>query len=325
MAETMLLRGAHFQLTGRCNLHCRFCGQSKGMLAAGESELPVETWLRLAREVRALADTPEPEVTLGGGEPLLYSGFPRLARRLKEEGFRVAAVTNGTLIDRMPELLCEYPDVIHLSIDGFGAVHDAVRGSGVFDRVRRNLELIRERRGKLIFLTTVSDANVAELAELPEQLAELGPDEIVLQQLMYLTPAEIAAYRKFSVENFGCDYPELEAWRREDDAAYLAMLRRQLAALAKRSHPVPVRFTPHSYPDRLPDAPACRAPFRRVHIRHDGAVGFCTDYFGFSAGNVKELPLEAICRSPAAERYRAGVRSGELPICDHCPWRLQQL
>ena len=287
MAETMLLRGAHFQLTGRCNLHCRFCGQSKGMLAAGESELPVETWLRLAREVRALADTPEPEITLWGGEPLLYSGFPRLARRLKEEGFRVAAVTNGTLIDRMPELLCEYPDVIHLSIDGFGAVHDAVRGSGVFDRVRRNLELIRERRGKLIFLTTVSDANVAELAELPEQLAELGPDEIVLQQLMYLTPAEIAAYRKFSVENFGCDYPELEAWRREDDAAYLAMLRRQLAALAKRSHPVPVRFTPHSYPDRLPDAPACRAPFRRVHIRHDGAVGFCTDYFGFSAGNVK--------------------------------------
>lgn len=137
-------------------------------------------------------------------------------------------------------------------------MHDAVRGSGVFDRVRRNLELIRERRGKLIFLTTVSDANVAELAELPEQLAELGPDEIVLQQLMYLTPVEIAAYRKFSVENFGCDYPELEAWRREDDAAYLAMLRRQLAALAKRSHPVPVRFTPHSYPDRLPDAPACQ-------------------------------------------------------------------
>ena len=83
MAETMLLRGAHFQLTGRCNLHCRFCGQSKGMLAAGESELPVETWLRLAREVRALADTPEPEITLWGGEPLLYSGFPRLARRLK--------------------------------------------------------------------------------------------------------------------------------------------------------------------------------------------------------------------------------------------------
>ena len=115
MAETMLLRGAHFQVTGRCNLHCRFCGQSKGMLAAGESELPVETWLRLAREVRALADTPEPEITLWGGEPLLYSGFPRLARRLKEEGFRVAAVTNGTLIDRMPELLCEYPDVIPVS------------------------------------------------------------------------------------------------------------------------------------------------------------------------------------------------------------------
>lgn len=47
--------------------------------------------------------------------------------------------------------------------------------------------------------------------ELPEQLAELGPDEIVLQQLMYLTPVEIAAYRKFSVENSAATIPN---WKR---------------------------------------------------------------------------------------------------------------
>ena len=166
-----------------CNFRCPYCQNAEIAFAPGGEDIAPEELFSLLRRRRGILDG----VCVTGGEPLLYSGFPRLARRLKEEGFRVAAVTNGTLIDRMPELLCEYPDVIHLSIDGFGAVHDAVRGSGVFDRVRRNLELIRERRGKLIFLTTVSDANVAELAELPEQLAELGPDEIVLQQLMYLS------------------------------------------------------------------------------------------------------------------------------------------
>ena len=39
---------AHFQLTGRCNLACRFCGQTKGMLAAEERELAVETWMNAA-------------------------------------------------------------------------------------------------------------------------------------------------------------------------------------------------------------------------------------------------------------------------------------
>lgn len=141
-----------------------------------------------------------------------------------------------------------------------------------------------ERRGRLVFLTTVSDANVERMAELPELLAPLGPDEIILQQLMYLTGEEIAAYRNYSRTHFGCDYPELEAWRRDDDAAYLARLKEQTALVRQRRHPVKVTVTGHRYPSLSADTPPCQAPGCRLHIRHDGEVGFCTDYFGFSIG-----------------------------------------
>lgn len=316
---------AHFQLTGRCNLACRFCGQTKGMLAAEERELPVETWRNVADslEKSARAAGVTPEVMLWGGEPLLYRGFAELAELLSRRGFRVGMVTNGTLINRFAPVLREFLDVIHVSVDGMEEAHDRVRGRGVFARMRRNLELLRGRRGKLIFLTTVSDANVAGLAELPFQLAELGPDRIILQQLMYLSQAEIQAYRDFSRRTFGCDYPELEAWHREEDAGYLARLKEELAKIRKTDYPVPVEFTGHVYPRLNDEAPPCEAPFCRVHIRHDGAVGFCTDYFGFSAGNITERPLEEIFRGERAELFRAAVRENALPTCRHCPWRLQ--
>ena len=230
--------------------------------------------------------------------------------------------TNGTLIDRFAPVLREFLDVIHVSVDGMEEAHDRVRGRGVFARMRRNLELLRDRRGKLIFLTTISDANVAGLAELPFRLAELGPDRIILQQLMYLSQAEIQAYRDFSLRTFGCDYPELEAWRRDADSDYLARLEEELVKIRETKYPVPVEFTGHVYP-RLTEAPPCEAPLCRVHIRHDGAVGFCTDYFGFSAGNIVEQPLEEIFQGERAELFRAAVRENALPTCRHCPWRLQ--
>ena len=231
----MLLRGAHFQLTGRCNLHCRFCGQSKGMLAAGESELPVETWLRLALEVRALADTPEPEITLWGGEPLLYERFDELARHLHDSGFELGVITNGTLIDRHAELLNRCFKTIYISLDGDAPYHNRIRGKGVFERVAHNVSLLKNRSGRLIFLSTLADENVESAPELPLILGKLGPDLIHLQRLMYFTRAEIDEYRAWLRREFQTDDPTIEVWHREDDREYRSKLDSALAEVRRRA------------------------------------------------------------------------------------------
>ena len=324
MNRELSLYSAHFQLTGRCNLSCVFCGQSKGMLASEACEMPIELWLKLAAEIKTMSAR-TPELMLWGGEPLLYPHFDELAAELHKQGIKLGIVTNATLLHEHIDSVAENIDTIHVSVDGSREGHDAMRGIGVFDKLSANLKLLNgKRKGKLIFLTTVSDLNVTGISQRPFELAELGCDEIVLQPLMYLTEKEISAYRSFSSRMWQQDYPELAAWHREEDSGYLAELEKEIAIVRQTVYPVPVRFTPHRYP-LMDDVHPCQAPWHRVHIRHDGEVGFCTDYFGFSAGNVKQNSLKEIFYGSRAELYRKSIIENALTTCDHCPWRRQEL
>ena len=314
------IRSAHFQLTVRCNLSCSFCGQSRGMAGCAAGEIAPVKWLAFAEQLRDLCGKP-PTLTLWGGEPMLYSEFNYLAEQLSVLGHPLQTVTNGTMLANSAEVLSRLFDTVFISLDGLKDQHDAVRGKGVFDQVVKNLGLLKTRRGKVIFLCTVSDKNVEKIPEILSEMSELGSDGIVLQQLMYLTPEEICQYRKFSLDNFQCDYPELAGWERKNDADYLEKLNSMLSAIKDKKYAVPVTFTPHSFTEKESDP--CRKHRERIHIRHDGEVGFCTDYFGFSAGNAKEKSLLEILSGKRADIFHAAVESGKLPTCDHCPWRLQ--
>ena len=321
-----MIKFAHFQLTVRCNLNCSFCGQSRGMAGKAVNEIEPEEWLRCAEELRSLGRESGviPEITLWGGEPMLYEKFSFLAEKLSSCGHKLDIVTNATKLEEHYPALNRYFDHIFVSLDGMRDQHDAVRGKGVFDKVRKNLELISDRRGKLIFLCTVSDANVDIASELPFKMAELGADGVVLQQLMYLTKDEISEYRAFSREHFHCDYPELAGWEREDDEVYREKFAETLSKVRSTEYPIPVTVTPHAY-WMHPEAEHCTCQEKRIHIRHDGNVGFCTDYFGFSAGNIKEKSLQEILSSPEAEIFHRAVKENRLAVCKHCPWRLQKI
>ena len=313
-----VLEAAHFQLTRHCNLHCRFCGQAHGVAAGnGDGDLPLSFWLDVAAQLKAISPLMSPTVTLWGGEPLMYASFDELAKSLKERGFRLGLITNGTLLDRHLEAVSMMDD-IHISIDGREELNDAVRGVGTFAKIKRNLELLRPFKGHLYCLVTISDKNVDELADIPDQLAELRPDAVTMGQLIYLSGDEIASYRQYSRDRFGCDAAELEGWRRDDDHDYLARLSRSVAEFNRRSCATPASFTPHTR-----QKACCRQPWKRIHVRHDGEVGFCTDFFSFSAGNLREQGLAEIFHGERAELFRQAVEAGALSTCDHCPWRLQ--
>ena len=321
-----MIKYAHFQLTVRCNLNCSFCGQSRGMAGTAADEITPDEWLKYARELREINSGTGsiPEITLWGGEPMLYENFSPLARELHKQGHKLDVVTNATKLEHNADTINECFQHIFVSLDGMKDQHDAIRGKGVFDKVQENLKLLKNRRGKLIFLCTISDTNVDSAADLPFQMAELGADEVVLQQLMYLTSNEIEQYRKFSIEFFKCDYPELAGWERNDDLAYQEKLNRTARKIKENIYPIPVNFTPHAYWFNQ-NAEHCTCQEKRIHIRHDGNVGFCTDYFGFSAGNIKENSLKNILSSPQAQLFHQAVKENKLPICCHCPWRLQKI
>ena len=72
-----MLEAAHFQLTGHCNLHCRFCGQAKGVAGGnGDGDLPLDFWLDVAAQLKAMSSLPSPSVPRMGSCTWSMMGTP---------------------------------------------------------------------------------------------------------------------------------------------------------------------------------------------------------------------------------------------------------
>lgn len=314
----------HFQLTGRCNLKCIFCGQQNGMFSARdrEEELPFEKWISLAEEIRRSGA--RPEIILWGGEPLLHPRFDELAERLHCMEFPLGIVTNGTLADRHAAILNDRFRTIYISLDGNAEYHNRIRGKGVFEKVSANLALLNRRRGHLVFLCTLADENVSAAPEIAETLARFRPDKIIFQRLMYFSAQEIADYRHWLKTTFQTDDPSIEVWRRDDDSEYRMRLEAAVTALRRRmdagAYPCAIEISRH-----LAEGEPCLAPFRRVHIKYNGDLLFCTDFYGFSAGNVKRNTIREIFYGPRAALFRREIEASRNPLCRHCSWRSNRL
>jgi len=139
-----LVKGAFFALgmprdslcsidvTWRCNLRCRHCY----FLEQGyERELSVDEWLAKLEELKRRA-WPRPFVAYQGswvgGEPLLRKEVIERCRRFFPYNI---VVTNGTIP------LPDWRDVhFFVSVDGTREAHEAIRGAGTYDRIKRHAD-----------------------------------------------------------------------------------------------------------------------------------------------------------------------------------------
>lgn len=113
-------RVVQFAITNACNLACTFCSRD----ARADSAWTAGEAFAVLRDLSLRGAL---EVAFGGGEPLVFKGFPDLCRRLFEEtDLAVSLTTNGTRLDRatlsaiapfIGQLrLSVYDDVDHRSI-----------------------------------------------------------------------------------------------------------------------------------------------------------------------------------------------------------------
>lgn len=134
-------------VTDRCNYKCVYC--RTGNEGAIYAELPIETYLRMARVFVALGIE---KVRLTGGEPLLRRGLLDLLRELRD--FRtlsgrpldLALTTNGHLLEDMAEpLRAAGLDRITVSMDAVDPDKFAriTRVPGSYDRVLAGIRAAR--------------------------------------------------------------------------------------------------------------------------------------------------------------------------------------
>ena len=125
--------------TGDCNLHCTGCWAGG---YGGKDSLSFETLDRIVREAEELGIK---YVFFSGGEPLLRKNdIIRLCEAHRSVSF--SAYTNGTLIDApFADEVARVENLnLSLSLDGFREQTDKRRGTGVFDKVVRAMDLLHE-------------------------------------------------------------------------------------------------------------------------------------------------------------------------------------
>lgn len=308
--EERKIKQVHFQITRNCNLRCPFCGQwgKKGFFAdSGGSPMKLDDWKRIISELSEYREKHGENITITvwGGEPLVSPYFDEIISLLKKNDFKIEVITNGVLINKHLDIIRNCVDCIYVSLDGIREVHNNIRGAGVFETVTQNLKTLKHKNVTVMSVITPQLINV-----LDEFLAELDSFDIkrlYLQDMIGLTADEIQEYKAWLKNAFDITAHDIDSWRNDN------LFKADNIITGKHGYQIEHKIhTQERY---------CKSPFNHAHIAWNGNVLYCTDFYDFSAGNVKEDTLENIFLNEKSELYRKEILNDRCVTCNHCSWK----
>lgn len=310
----------HLQITRNCNLRCYFCGQwgKKGFFsdAAGE-EMTLENWKMVIWEIVGYRDRTgiSPFIMLWGGEPLVSPHFSAIVQLLHEHDFKIGMVTNGVLLNRYSELINEAVQKIYVSLDGTPEIHNAIRGKGVFEKVTANI--LKLTMPEVAVMSVITEKLIDQLPEFLELLNETNIKELYLQDMIGLTAAEVQSYKNMMYDEFGIQAAHIDSWENNSRLHFHEEIAAFLSQLDRSRYHYDIVHKKHGGTEN----PHCLSPFRHIHVTWNGNLIYCTDFYDFKAGNVKEEPLEAIFLNEMSEKYRKMITACKCVTCNHCSWK----
>src|SRR3954451_4481427 len=147
------LRAISLAVAQKCNLGCTYCYAQQGEFGGAAKNMPFHTaTAAIDLLLRDAAAGERGNVPFLGGEPLINRAvvrgateYARRAAQAKGVQATFSITTNGTLLapDDAP-FFEEHAFAVTVSVDGVGAVHDALRprkgGGGTFDAVMQRVE-----------------------------------------------------------------------------------------------------------------------------------------------------------------------------------------
>jgi len=158
---------AGHKLLYRCNLECAMCPFRR---RKDENLLSVDDEVRM---MKAVARAGVSFLGFEGGEPLLRPDLPQILAE-SHPRFHTSLVTNGWLLSNRIREIAPYLDMVFVSLDGIGDLHDRLRGiPGSFDRA---VEGIRSTRGlvPVAINSTITNETLDEAEKMVALAQRLG-------------------------------------------------------------------------------------------------------------------------------------------------------
>lgn len=295
-----------WHLTQECDLHCRHCYDR-----SSRNEFPFARSLSLLDELTDFCSSRfiRGQVTLTGGNPLLYPRFMELYRAAAERGLMIAILGNATdqtTIERI--MAIDVPVYYQVSLEGLEAHNDEIRGAGNYRRTIDFLRMMNEIGAPTMVMLTLTRHNLEQVIPLAEQLegitGGLAFNRLALfgegASLELPTPAEYQVFLERYASALD-DHPVLSL----KDSLLNTVFERENSGLFGGCA---------GY--------GCGAAFNFVSVLSDGEVHACRK-FPSLIGNILTDTLEGVYDSRAAHRYRSGSAAcagcSLHAVCRGCP------
>ncbi len=173
-----------FELTIRCNLHCKMClfrhdDSENAEITA--KELTAAQWIDMARQV---ADAGTFKLLVTGGEPMLRPDFCEIWEGIYKQGFVITLYTNATLVTpKIMETLRKYPPH-RIGVTIYGAspeTYERVTGSAAaFDKALAGIKQLKTLPSKMEYRTTIINDNYDDLVAMEDLVSTFDPNATLI-------------------------------------------------------------------------------------------------------------------------------------------------
>jgi len=159
-------------LTERCNSRCVTCDYWRH----GRIDMTLDRVVGLLPSLRRL----ETRVALlSGGEPLLNSDWPEMARILRDNGQKVWLLTAGLALAKYACRVADHFDAVTVSLDGTNpTTYAAIRGLDAFDKVCEGIRLATDAGASVSVRVTLQRANYSELPLFVDVARQAGARQV---------------------------------------------------------------------------------------------------------------------------------------------------
>ena len=289
-------------LNKRCNLKCDFCD-----LWHYTDLMPFENAATIIQRAPAAGVK---TLVITGGEPFVHPRIFELIELAKNLGLGVNITTNGTLLTRdVGRLRDSRVDSLSLSLDGFEANHDALRGvDGTYALVMDALDVLkRETEIHLNIYFVVTNQNVRDLQPVYDMTVERGVE-----------------FDFWPVNG----YPHLYISSEDDRRVY----NEAISYIAQTSPDVAARMDYYrygqEYMDGRRDHYRCLGLVEQFGVNHEGQLVPCCvwDQKGLQVGSALDEPLDQLFYSERAQALREQIfKEGCVDQCfNHSLYEFQQ-
>ncbi|WP_419874909.1 radical SAM protein [Candidatus Pristimantibacillus sp. PTI5] len=334
------------KLNNGCNLRCKHCyewNEDGFHWAMAKEDQKREIDIPLIEKLLEFTREKKSKLYLWGGEPLYYSKFPLLADLLEKDQRTVTICTNAILLEHHLDSLLKIGEglVILVSLEGFEAENDAIRGKGTYQKViqavERLLELQKQGifKGKVSISLTMNDAMVTKLFSFMKHFEEMGVDSVYFVYPWYISSESAKEMDELYVKEFNWLEPvQMEhcSWHSftyHISPENIEPLKEEVLRISEHTWKNRIRFMPALEQDEIGDfvrgiqrtgmnRKQCLAISTRMDVLPSGSVTPCKFFPELAVGNISEVNVKDVWHGENYGKHRELLSCGLMPVCSRC-------